>query len=331
MAGVRGARLGRLLLALALALLLVPAATLTVLRLWRPWWELGIQAVAFTPLAIPLYAAALVLLLARTAVAPPRRRWGSATFVVALLLALHAWWQAPAFTGDPREAAADATPVTVLTLNLWHGQTGGLKVVQAARRSDADVLVLEEIRPKELGVMENGGIAEDWPYRVGSTDVDIAGTMVFSRFPLTEVEQLPTRLGGWSMTVAAPDAPWRLVAAHVTSPVDAGEWRGDHAAVLAAAEGADLVVGDLNATRDHRPVQRLEALGLRDAAELLNTGWQPTWPAHDEFRLAGWLSVPPLVQIDHVLVGPDVAPESLETLTIEGTDHLGLVAVVAER
>lgn len=327
----RSALAWRLVHRVTLAALLLPAMSLTVLRVWRPWSELGVQAVAFTPLAVPLYAGALVLVLTRAVLAPPRGRWGAVGLAVVLLLALQARWLAPQFSGDRPEAAAGATPVTVLTVNLWHGQVGGLKVLQAARRADADILVLSEIRPKELVVMENGGIGEDWPHRVGETDVDIAGTMVFSRFPLTDAVRLPTRLGAWSTTVAAPDAAWRLVGAHVASPVDAGEWRTDHEAVRAAAADADLVVGDLNATADHRPVQRLAALGLRDAVELTNAGWQPTWPANGEFRLAGLLALPPLVQIDHVLVGAGVAVESVETVTLQGTDHLGVLAVVAAR
>ena len=45
------------------------------------------------------------------------------------------------------------------------------------------------------------------------------------------------------------------------------------------ADDADLVVGDLNATPDHAPIRELADAGWRDAAELANEGWLPTWPA----------------------------------------------------
>ncbi len=48
-------------------------------------------------------------------------------------------------------------------------------------------------------------------------------------------------------------------------------------------------------------VQRFdEAKVVRDAGEVSNEGWQPTWPANHIGILP---LLPPLVRIDHVLIG----------------------------
>jgi endonuclease/exonuclease/phosphatase (EEP) superfamily protein YafD len=224
-----------------------------------------------------------------------------------------------------------AQRLRILTGNLWHGQVGGLKVLQAARQQHADVIVLEEVRPKELAVMDNGGLGEEWPYRAGETDAALSGTMVFSRYPLGDVRRLPTHQGCWRMVVATPDGPWTMLAVHPESPVDVATWRADHRAILDASSGADLIVGDLNATPDQRPLQDLAAAGFRSAAELTNAGWQPTWPANGSFRLGGLLPLPPLVQIDHVLVGPRIAALRTAVVPLEDSDHRGLVVEVAAR
>jgi hypothetical protein len=67
--------------------------------------------------------------------------------------------------------------------------------------------------------------------------------------------------------------------------------------------------------------------GFRDAAELTNT-WQPTWPANRRGPgIARFL--PPLARIDQVLVGPDLAALSSNSVRIENTDHLAVVAELA--
>src|SRR3954468_23431300 len=88
---------------LALAALSVPALTLTLARAVDSDNGTMIRLESFTPLALPLYAA-LVILLALGAV---RRQGGRRPRLVAALLALaglgvHAWWFAPQVAGaDP--------------------------------------------------------------------------------------------------------------------------------------------------------------------------------------------------------------------------------------
>jgi endonuclease/exonuclease/phosphatase family metal-dependent hydrolase len=313
------------------AALLAPSMVLTVARATEPSGGVWIRLVSFAPVALPLYALGSLLLLVRLAwpgdVA--RLRWSAGVLLVAVPLGLHVWWFSPQLTGPNPPPAESAQPLTVFTANLWLGSVDGLDLVAAAADVGADVLVLEEVTPATLARMEEGGVAEVWPYRVGGAAEGTAGTMVLSRFELGAPTRIPTRMDSWAVMLSGPDGPVRLLAVHPWPPTDPVAWEEDHAAVLSAAPGADLVVGDFNATPDHAPMRRLDAAGLHSVAERVNVGWQPTWPANAEFRLGGLVPLPPLVQIDHVLVGPRLAALSSRTVELPGTDHLAVVAEVA--
>ena len=249
---------------------------------------------------------------------------------MAALAGLHAGWLAPMVTGQAPAAAAGAEALTVMTSNGLTGQVDGVALVQAAADAEVDVLVVQEITAPQLELMRSAGIDEGWPYAVGEPGVGTQGTMVFSRYALGTATRVATEFDSWSTTLAAPDGELTLLAVHPFPPTVAAQWHDDLATVREAAAGADLVVGDLNATLDHRPLQRLEDDGFRDAAELTNAGWQPTWPANGEYHLVG-VPLPPLVAIDHVLVGPRLTALSTRTVTLDGTDHAALLAEVALR
>ena len=84
-------------------------------------------------------------------------------------------------------------------------------------------------------------------------------------------------------------------------------------------------MGDLNATLDHEPVQRLVDDGWRDAVELADEGFSPTWPAHGEYRPF----LGPVVAIDHVMLTDAWTVTEVGTVDVLGTDHLAVVATLA--
>ena len=123
-----------------------------------------------------------------------------------------------------------------------------------------------------------------------------------------------------------------LIAVHPRPPVgDVSGWRMDHGVVRHAARATSertLVVGDLNATMDHVPMRALVGGGFEDAATQADSRWQPTWPAAGVVSRLG-VTVPSMVPIDHVLVSSGLRALSTESVTVEGTDHRALLAVVA--
>ena len=317
----------RLVLWLCTAVLAAPALLLTLARVVDSDNGSLIRIEAFTPLAIPLYAALVVLL----ALGAARRPGGRRPLVVATVLALaglllHGWWFAPQVVGDQPRPAEGAARITVMNANLFQGRAEAQDVVDAVRENDVDVLVLEETTPGLLAEMDHLGLADLLPERVGQPDELVAGTMILADQPLTGDVRLPTTFEGWQAAYGG----LTVFGVHPVAPTEPDLWAADHRAILAqaVASDADLVVGDLNATADHDVMRELDAAGFRDAGEEANEGWQPTWPAN---HVGVFPLLPPLVRIDHVLIGDSLASLGTRTVDIDGTDHLAVVATVARR
>lgn len=321
-------RVRALIVGLLLATLLVPAALLTTARAVEPSAGFWIQAEAFTPLAIVLYAAALLVALGRVVV---RRRPRSPATVVAVVaaagLGAHCWWFAPMLMGANPPPAQGAEQLRVMTANVAQGDGDPYGLVRVASRERVDLLVVAEITAAGLADMERAGLADLLPYRVGEPRSGGHGTMVFARTELGPAERTDTWHDGWVVTMG----DLVVVATHPQAPTEPDLWRSDHAALLDAVRGhhPDLVLGDLNATVDHAPVRALVDAGVRDAAELANAGWLPTWPFNGRWRLG--VALPPLVAIDHVLVGPRLAVEAVHTVDLPGSDHRAVVATLARK
>jgi endonuclease/exonuclease/phosphatase (EEP) superfamily protein YafD len=323
-------RLRDVALAIACVLLLCPAVLLTVDRLIEPSPARAVQAVAFTPFALPLYAVALVLLavmmIVRRTVAPI---YAVPAGLALVGLVLHAAWFAPRVVGEVPEPAADAEPVVVMTSNLLKGEGDGARLIEEVGEHDVDLLVATEITRSALEKMEAAGLRSLLPFREGNPGADgtVPGTMVFSNQPTVLLDVLDTPMGA----LVVETGGLTLIAVHPSTPVVPSMWRDDHAVILAAVEERhpDLVVGDFNATPDQAPMRALDNAGYRDSVELTNGGFQPTWPVNGLFGLIGFLG--PIAPIDHVLVSDDWTVTETETTELGGTDHKPVVAVVARR
>lgn len=328
-------RLREVLLAAVVSVLLAPAVLLTAARLLDLTSGTFVRLVAFTPYAVPLYLAALLLLLVVSL--RGRGAWRGTTrglAVVAFLgVGMHAFWASGPFVGSRPDPQAGA--LHVMTSNLLFGQADCERMLRIALDRGVDVLVLQEVTPQALRRLRSAGIDDAFPRSAGTAEPDTSGTMVFSSTPLTNVRRLATPFGSYTMDVRLPgvsgDGVVHLLAVHPRAPVgDARAWAADHRVIARAAQGREgprMLVGDLNATTDHAPLRALLALGYRDAATEARSGWQPTWPSSGvETRLG--VPVPPMVAIDHVLVTGGLEAVRTETFGVAGTDHRALVASV---
>jgi endonuclease/exonuclease/phosphatase (EEP) superfamily protein YafD len=322
-------RLRWVLLGLLVTVLLVPAVALSVARLVQPPGGTWVRLVSFTPYAVPLYVVALLLLaLAWAAGEGGWQRVAAALAIVSLAGAvLHGVLVSRMFLGG--DVAPDrGDPVRVMSLNLMLGEADPADVVEAATTREVDVLVLQEVDEAALRRLDDAGLATAFPHRAGEAGSGPTGTVVLARRPIEDVERLDTAFGGWAMTVADLE----LVAVHPRPPVgDAAGWVADHRVVRREAfdrARPAAIVGDLNATTDHRVLRELEGRGWSDAATDAGSGWQPTWPATGEVDVAG-VPVPPLVAIDHVLTNDLLHAIGTETVAIEGTDHHALLAILS--
>jgi endonuclease/exonuclease/phosphatase (EEP) superfamily protein YafD len=305
-------------LGLALA---VPGLVLTGMRLLPPADDAAALVASFIPYAVPLLVLALLSL--GLALVRARRRpvLGAVVGGVVLLLAAQVGWQLPYFVADDRPVAGET--FGLLSLNTLRGETDPDQVVAAAQH--ADVVVLVEVTPALVRTLDAQGWRDRFPYDAGASGGRVHNTVVFSRFPLSDSQQFGSGFfDQWATTVDVPAVgAVGLVAVHPCNPYcGGGRWAAEHADLARVVQGELdrplVVAGDLNAVVDHGPVQQLHRLGLRSAADLLGTGWAPTYPANRR--------LPPLLAIDHVLVSPALGVTALERVPVDGTDHLGLLA-----
>ncbi|WP_062518783.1 endonuclease/exonuclease/phosphatase family protein [Demequina silvatica] len=312
--------IARVLAFLALLAVLVPvtarltgieAGPLAVLVSLMPWVTLAVAV----PLTLALLARAWVLL-------------GVSVAVAALCL----WWIAPVYVAT---SADGDVALRVATFSLANGQADAEAVVELARESDLDVLVLTELTPHALERLEEAGLAEVMPYSAAYPGDWKFGTGLWSTRPITEAESLP---GFTAQAIRAQvgtgDARLTVVAAHPESPgvIDHADWDADLAAlvdVLAAQEGPVVVAGDLNTTRDHAGFRGIEALGYADASDQAGMGVNATYPNGPMGLHHGppmWLSQP-LVAIDHVLArDTGMVAAEVVTVAMPWSDHRALVA-----
>lgn len=330
----RGRRRGPLLFVVVLVVVFAPPFVLTATRLWQPDSGRGAVLVSLTPLAIPLYV--LLGLVALLGLVGPRRAARRVPTGVAVLVALaglgvHLWWLSPAYVGSRPAAAPGAAPFGVLSLNLRKGEADPASIVAQATRQGVDVLVLVEITPRSLRALDAAGLGKRFPYRAGDAVPNVGGTMILSNAQVSDTVALDTLHGSWATTVALPQGATRVWAVHPRRPQEAGDgWHRDFDRLegdLRTMPAPDVVAGDFNATADHADLRDLMAAGgLRDAAEMDNLGWKPTWPANGAFH-----GLPRFVQIDHVLVGSRLTALRTARIEVPDTDHTGVYARLAAR
>lgn len=300
----------RLLLAPLVAAPWVAFAVVRGLSLDRSW--LLVSALAFTPWAavtgwVPVVTA---LVLRARAVA---------------VLALVAWLVLVAcVVGRARpddQPAARGQRLTVMSANLYFGRADARRLVRLVREEHVDVLALVELTPELRAALRRAGLDALLPHVLDDAAVRASGAALFSRVSIAE---LPTvvpgpresfapfgRTAGVDVKVvhpfppvnAADHADWRRLLRHLPAP---------------GGELPRVLLGDFNATLDHRELRRLLGRGWRDAADQVGAGWRPTWPERGRHA--------PPITIDHVLVSQGVAVEDVSVHGIAGSDHRAVKA-----
>jgi endonuclease/exonuclease/phosphatase (EEP) superfamily protein YafD len=271
-----------------------------------------VAAAASWRLALVLSIPALILLAWQL---PPARRTGGATAPV------------PQQVPDP---GLGAPTLRVLSLNVLGDSADPAAVVRAIERHEVDVLVVQELTPGMTHRLVDAGIDTLLPYCHLDPRPLAAGTGLWARWTLAPLPPVP------GMVAAAPRAriqpvegwPVRVTGVHPKAPVrhNVRRWQQELAAIRSAlmdTDGQQVVAGDFNASRDHRPFRDLLAAGFLDCADAAQRRPWPgfTWPA------GRW--IPPIMRLDHVLVSRGSAMvRSSRVIRVPGTDHRGVLAVI---
>jgi endonuclease/exonuclease/phosphatase (EEP) superfamily protein YafD len=300
-------------------ILTAPAAVWAAVRM--PGWERGplVQLFAFTP-----YVAAWALVPALSTVI--RRRWTHAAVAWLALLALTAA-VLPRALPDTDRGATTGPALHVMTTNMLFGGADASTVVGLVRDNDVAVLAVQEFTPDAAARLAAAGLTGMLPYSSLAPEVGTTGSGLYSRYPLTDAGV--RRNGGGFLqaygTVTQPGGtPVQVESAHPLAPYAVSvldDWRDDLAdEPRAEPDGAvRILLGDFNATLDHKALRDLIASGYRDAADTVGKGLIGTWGPYD-----GDL-IPP-VTIDHVLADARIGVRDVTVHGIPDSDHRTVIA-----
>ncbi|MFF2269146.1 endonuclease/exonuclease/phosphatase family protein [Cellulosimicrobium cellulans] len=277
------------------------------------------QVVGFTPFV----AAAAVVGLAVTLVA---RRWVLAA-LLAVCVAAQAVWLVPAFVPGPAPPD-DAASVRVMGANAWLGSADADALVDLVRDQDVQVLAVLELTTDLRERLVAAGIEDALPYsadaKVGSGAL---GSGLWSALPLDDVDVEPFSNDAMpSATVEVDGVPVRVTAVHPIPPIPeyVRVW-GEETAALAERAAADplpqVLVGDFNATHDHATFRRLLGDRFHDASRASGSGLDLSWSPRPG-------TVPPVLNLDHVVTDRENVVTDVGSLHVPGSDHRAIVATV---
>jgi endonuclease/exonuclease/phosphatase (EEP) superfamily protein YafD len=215
----------------------------------------------------------------------------------------------------------------VLTANLLAGRACAEAVTGLVRRTDADVLFVQELTGEAAGRLDRAGLGGLLPHRVTQPVPGRSVGSIYARYPLRggqlRAQSPAARCAAWldlpsgqsvelaCIHAAPPKPPW--------SPAAAARWRSQLAALPPPGDRPCILAGDFNATLDHAQFCRLLRRGWADAASQAGHGLSLTWGPRPGQR-------PALLAIDHVLAGRGCAVLATSTSRLPGTDHRALYA-----
>ena len=288
------------------------------------------QLAALAPVAV-VPAIAAVIIAAATA------RWLAVLFAIPAAILLI--WQLPprrrisyhAAEGPSCESESAPTVVRLrmLTVNARGGAADPAALLRALQWHSVDVLAVQDLTPDMASRLAAAGLGQLLTFshldpRPGSAD-----TGLWARWPLTPLPPVP------GLTAAAPRArinppggqPVTLTAVHALAPMHghADIWQRELALIrqtLTAVDEPQVVAGDFNASRDHRPFRDLLAAGFLDCAD---SSQSRSWPGFTWPTARGML---PVMRLDHVLVSRTATVRMTRAIRLPDTDHHGVLAAI---
>ena len=307
-------------------LALAPALLATGLRLFPPTTDRAALFASFIPYGlIGYFVATPCLVIAFLRARGARVALGLLSLVTVAGLIYQLSGVVPLYVRDDRPVTT--APFTLISLNMHKGDADPAGLARQART--ADIVVLVEATTDGVARLGRYDWNERFRYVSGSTEQGGPGSVIYSRFPLSDGGPLPdSSFQQWVATADVPEiGPVRILAVHPCNPYCGdGKWDAEHADLEQAARAQRqdrplILAGDFNAIDDHGPMMALYRAGLKSATDVAGGGWLPTYPANSR--------VPPLLPIDHVLINNRLTATAAGTFRIRGTDHLGLQVVLA--
>ncbi len=291
--------------------------------------DLVAQLAALAPIAAVLATLGVI-------VAATKNPW--LAVVLAIPAATLMRWQMPPLTRTRHQPVAGPPPVLrpspsnvtlcLLTVNAQGGAADSAALLHLLHEG-VDVFAVQELTAEMVDRLTEAGLGQLLPYSHLDPRPGGYGTGLWARWPLIPLPPVP------GMTTAAPRA---RIAAPLTRPVSitivhplppkSGQseiWQRELGLIgqtLATVNEPQVVAGDFNASRDHRPFRDLLGLGFVDCADFAP---RRSWPG---FTWPGTGMMLPLMRLDHVLVSLPATVHEARAIRIPGTDHHGVKAAV---
>ena len=226
--------------------------------------------------------------------------------------------------------ASGAHRLVVFSANVRYDNPQIGAALAAAKRSDADVIVLNEFVPAFDEELRTSGLLETYPTVVRDRVRD--GNVLLTRLPATSaglVREAGIELPSATVRVGGTDV--RVAAVHTQAPHSmryVGPWRRQVAGVAQAVAGHDevIAVGDFNSTIWNVPFRRLLGWGFVDAHDAVGDGTDRTWGPTTA------AAAPAVLGIDHAMSrGDRIAPLAVTDGAVPGSDHRSITVTYAVR
>lgn len=226
-----------------------------------------------------------------------------------------------------KRVVPETDPFTVLSANVMIGRADIESLMRTVNEVKPDLIALQEVTPEFMQKLLAVGLGDVYPSFIDHSDWGSAGYATFARTTLTELK-------GSGLKVAEPVAghaywPEMRVAGtklllrnvHPQPPIMPSatrRWRDALGAIPGSGNRQRVVIGDFNATLDHRDFRALLGRGYTDVGSATGHGLESTWRAGLLRRLV----------IDHVLVPPSVGIESYKVIDLADSDHDAIAATL---
>jgi endonuclease/exonuclease/phosphatase (EEP) superfamily protein YafD len=282
----------------------------------------------FSPLAIHCFAIAIV---AAVALLMKRGEIAVLTLGTVAVVAGHAWL---GLSGDKSFNTASRGPgienlqpvsadgaLRVISINTWHKLRDSTALHDYLVRERADVVVMTEMGPDKLRLLDE--LKSAYPYQVHCAETWVCSMALISRYPISDsgaarvaVEQPPLV---WAR-VKAMDTQVMVVGTHLHRP-SRNPWLHEKQVTnliqfISLINGPTVLAGDFNTAPWAMSFKRL----MLEAWMFPALQLKPTWPA--------WPVALPQVALDHVLVSADLTITRSGTGPAVGSDHLPVWAEI---
>lgn len=247
--------------------------------------------------------------------------WRAAVAAVIAVAGIGPVWEP---VPDPRAGRK----LVVMTANLFQKNPLTEAMLQTLREADPDILVTQETtKSVQTGTRP---LTLIFPYRLSlSTRGQTLRTVLWSKFPMRNgrllLEDSVEPTGAYAWVQIGDGIEISVLGLHLAHAFPGNQKRQIAALgrIVPLLPEPRIVLGDFNAEPWSHAVRMIERL----TATRRIPGYRVTWIGSYPTPL-GRVPAPIGHAIDHILVTPGVGVTSIETVTIPGSDHKGVRAVL---